>query len=275
MSVERNRECKVEGCGRLVAGRGWCSTHYSRWRRTGDPQSEIPVPSGAVRSQECRVSPCDGVLYSKGLCEPHYRRSRRTGTVGADRAVGAPVERHDCAVPTCTETAVERGWCHGHYQRVLRTGDAQEDIPLGRRRQPEHCVVESCGRVSQARGLCGTHTQRRRKHGDEQADEPVRAIAPAGSGWVHRLGYRYVPVPALDRHLVSGASVAAEHRVVLARHLGRPLLEHENVHHLNGIRTDNRVENLELWSTSQPRGQRVEDKVAWAREMLQLYGSSC
>ena len=48
-----------------------------------------------------------------------------------------------------------------------------------------------------------------------------------------------------------------------------PLIPHENV---NGDRLDNRIENLELWTTSQPSGQRVEDKIAWAKEFLAEYG---
>jgi hypothetical protein len=62
-----------------------------------------------------------------------------------------------------------------------------------------------------------------------------------------------------------------EHRKVMQEYLGRALLPEENVHHLNGDRADNRLANLELWTRSQPSGQRVEDKVRWAREFLALY----
>jgi hypothetical protein len=57
----------------------------------------------------------------------------------------------------------------------------------------------------------------------------------------------------------------------MARALGRPLTADETVHHRNGDRLDNRLENLELWSTAQPKGQRVEDKLAWARAFLERY----
>ncbi len=62
-----------------------------------------------------------------------------------------------------------------------------------------------------------------------------------------------------------------DHRAIMEAHLGRSLTEDENVHHINGNRADNHLENLELWSTSQPCGQRIADKVAWAREILRLY----
>ena len=63
-----------------------------------------------------------------------------------------------------------------------------------------------------------------------------------------------------------------EHVLVMEDLLGRHLMPGETVHHLNGLRNDNRPENLELWTRPQPTGIRARDAVAWAQEVLARYG---
>ena len=116
--------------------------------------------------------------------------------------------------------------------------------------------------------MCPAHYKRWLKYGDPLAHVDVRVAA--GEGWKSH-GYWYVPVPRELRHLTGGETGVGEHRLVMAQHLGRALYPDEVVHHRNGRRTDNRIENLELWSTAHPKGQHVDDKVAFALEMLRRY----
>jgi hypothetical protein len=85
----------------------------------------------------------------------------------------------------------------------------------------------------------------------------------------HSKGYVLVYQP--NHPWAQKSGYVAEHRLVMEKELGRYLLPLETVHHRNGVRDDNRPENLEVWYSGQPAGQRPEDLVRWAEEILRTY----
>ena len=193
----------------------------------------------------------------------HYRRVLRDGEPGPPGPITR--ERSMCVAVDCDEDAEAWGYCHGRYQRFLRNGAVSEE-PL--RKPGRLCSVDDCPRPHKAKEYCAAHYKRVITTGDPQSERPIRESTGEGS-LSH--GYLNIPVPPELRYLVGGSPSVGEHRLVMARHLGRPLLPDEVVHHRNGNRTDNRIENLELWLTAHPKGQRVEDVVAFSIEILARY----
>jgi hypothetical protein len=119
-----------------------------------------------------------------------------------------------------------------------------------------------------AKGWCRKHYVRNLTHGDPN----IKLIADKGAGKPYKTSNGYLVIPNHSDHPNARKDgQILEHVLVMSKHLGRPLLANENVHHKNGDRLDNRIENLELWSRSQPSGQRVEDKIEWAIEILKTY----
>jgi hypothetical protein len=108
------------------------------------------------------------------------------------------------------------------------------------------------------------------KHGSPERGGLVLRRQNIGGKLIDQNGYIYWT----DKSHAQKAGTTSrvyEHRAVMAEKIGRTLLPTESVHHKNGIRSDNRPENLELWVTAQPSGQRPADLVAWARRILEQY----
>lgn len=135
----------------------------------------------------------------------------------------------------------------------------------------------SCGKTTTVRGSsltrknkdtrttsCGCRLKEVQSAGAKNGNYKNGRTKHKASGYILLSGYHLHP-----RANVNGQ--IAEHIIVMETRLGRYLYDKETVHHKNGCRDDNRDDNLELWCSSHPSGQRIEDLISWAEDTLRRY----
>ena len=130
----------------------------------------------------------------------------------------------------------------------------------------EICEVSRGNLVAGHTRSCGCLQDTYRKEGQNGANGPRWK-----GGRVHhkKSGYVYLHKPAHPHANKMG--YVAEHRIIMEECMKRYLRPEETVHHKNGIKGDNRPDNLELRIGNHGKHQSVADLVTWAQEILARY----
>jgi hypothetical protein len=112
------RTCSVDGCAQPHKARGYCSKHYQRFTKFGDP-----LKVGYTQSPpQCIVDGCAGVVLARGWCRRHYYRWSTHGDPLAGRAFARPHPER-CTVDGCEKPHFCQDFCSGHYARWKKHGD--------------------------------------------------------------------------------------------------------------------------------------------------------
>ena len=204
-------------------------------------------------SAVCSVDGCGRPVRARTWCQRHYARWLRTGTLEAR----IWTRQGQCTVGGCDQPSWSGGLCEMHRWRVRVRGEPGIPAKINQRPGKERlpCSVDGCDRLRKGAFYCHLHTERVRRTGEVGPPQPLFVkgrVKPRKDGYVRLT-------------LPDGRRVLA-HVLAMEQHLGRRLVDGENVHHTNGIKDDNDPGNLELWLVMQPTGQRVEDLMEYIAE---------
>lgn len=154
--------CQFGECRNPAKSRGWCSTHYSRWHRHGDPGIVIGAYGEPVAplsdDERCDVIGCERRAKITGMCPTHYQRKRRHGSVDVvlrpGRHPSLNIPHTLCA--QCDNVQFRAGLCQRHYQEIefcAEPGCTNKHLH-GKPRCILHQTIETCNQHLGYAGWC-------------------------------------------------------------------------------------------------------------------------
>ena len=257
--------CQIEGCDKLVVARGLCGMHYQRFLKHGDPTI-------VKKRSICQVENCDKPVEGHGYCSLHYQRWRKHGDpqakVGKRRTLkeaggllvvlklldsGRTMKDVSLILGISLDMVVRV--CSGRKRicrceicgieftpKIFRYAKYCSRMCSNKRRSRIPCSVEDCKRFQVARGYCSLHYQRWYKHGDPDC------VLESVSSRTKDIGEEYVSGGYVKVKTLEGWRLRSQ--LVFEEAYAVRLRLSDKVIHLNGDKSDDRLENLILRSRS-------------------------
>lgn len=212
------------------------------------PRTALDAPRSHELDSSAPLDPERAARQPGAQAQSSINRNSTREKKGSTRVAADICKMRDCGEPVKRNfRGTGLGYCEIHFVAVHKSAQkTKPKVVIDK----STCRDSDCNEPVQrnknghSMGYCEQHRIARLK----RPRRPDKYLRPDG----------YVIVRTED-----GRSIG-EHRHVMEQHLGRPLVPGETVHHVNGVRDDNRMENLELWYSPQPYGQRVDDLLRYA-----------
>ena len=234
-------KCSIESCNNLVKCKNFCQKHYIRYLKYGDPLHIKRAEKGSDQVKNKN--------RFKYITDFAHENANKYGKVSEhyyvmSKFLNRKIKDNEYIIH------IDGDYSNNNIENLK----LEESFDI--------CIVNGCNDITKGKIYCEKHYIRNKKYGDPNIILVKRD--PNNPGHLDKYGY------IIMRHPITKKPIR-QHRLIMEIFLKRELYKHENVHHINGDRSDNRIENLELWSKCQPCGQRVIDKINWAKEILKQY----